>query len=263
MEVEHVAQGAVGEGGAEDRDGVLVGPVEDGGFVGDFGAEAGDDGARGPDEAVGVRGGGSFGVFLLREHGVEDGHDPVFEGAVVAVGHDEVADAVHAFFSQGGAVGAEGGQIGGGEAFDQVFFDAAGRGHYGGDVAVLDEVADSGAEARGDEVGGVAEKYRRFGAGVGVAETAHVVDNASGGGDGAGLEACVGHVGDEFGDGDVAVGVLVELDTGDLVSGGGDWGRGCEDGVGGEVWDLKVWLVVGRCWCHGGIEQWKKTRLLC
>ena len=29
VEVEHVAQGAVGEGGAEDRDGVLVGPVED------------------------------------------------------------------------------------------------------------------------------------------------------------------------------------------------------------------------------------------
>ena len=29
VEVEHVAQGAVGEGGAEDWDGVLVGPVED------------------------------------------------------------------------------------------------------------------------------------------------------------------------------------------------------------------------------------------
>ena len=54
MEVEHVAEGAVGEGGAEDGDGVAVGPVEDGRFVGDFGAEAGDDGAGGPDESVRV-----------------------------------------------------------------------------------------------------------------------------------------------------------------------------------------------------------------
>ena len=98
VEVEHVAQGAVGEGGAEDGDGVSVGPVEDGGLVGDFGAEAGDDGARGPDEAVRVRGGGFARAFLFGEHCVEDGHEPVFEGAVVAVGHDEVADSVHALF---------------------------------------------------------------------------------------------------------------------------------------------------------------------
>ena len=98
VEVEHVAQGAVGEGGAEDGDGVSVGPVEDRGLVGDFGAEAGDDGAGGPDEAVRVRRGGFPRVFLFGEHGVEDGHDPVFEGAVVAVGHDEVADSVHALF---------------------------------------------------------------------------------------------------------------------------------------------------------------------
>ena len=114
MEVEHVAQGTVREGGAEYRDGVFVGPVEDGGGVVDFGAEAGDDGAGGPDEAGRVIvGRGFFGVFLFGEQGVEDGHYPVFEGAVVAVGHDEVADSVHAFFSEGGAVGGEGGEIGG------------------------------------------------------------------------------------------------------------------------------------------------------
>ena len=152
VEVEHVAEGAVGEGGAEDGDAVAVRPVEDGGFVGDFGAEAGDDGARGPDEGSFFffpsssffrRGGGGSGglflrAFLLQEHGVEDRDHPVFEGAVVAVGHDEVADAVHAFFSQGGAVGAEGGEIGWREAFDEVFFDAAGGGYDGGDVGVLD-----------------------------------------------------------------------------------------------------------------------------
>lgn len=116
MEVEHVAEGAVGEGGAEYRYRVPVRPVQDGGFVVDFGAQARNDGAGGPDEAVFVVFGGGFlgGFLLLGEHGVEDRYDPVFEGAVVAVGDDEVADAVHAFFSQGGAVGGEGGEVGGG-----------------------------------------------------------------------------------------------------------------------------------------------------
>lgn len=67
MEVEHVAQRAVREGGAEDRDGVSVRPVEDRGLVVDFGPQARDDGARGPDEAVGVRRGGFAGGFLLGE----------------------------------------------------------------------------------------------------------------------------------------------------------------------------------------------------
>ena len=160
VEVEHVAEGAVGEGGAEDGDGVAVGPVEDGGFVGDFGAEAGDDGAGGPDEGfgaaavvvvvVGLGGGGGlllvFGEFLLGEHGVEDGDDPVFKGAVVAIGHDEVTDAVETPFAQAGAVGGKGGQVGGCEALDQVLLDAAGRRYNGGHVAVLHEVADSGPE---------------------------------------------------------------------------------------------------------------------
>ena len=107
-------------------------------------------------------------------------------------------------------------------------------------MAVLDEVTDRGAKARGDEVGGVAEEDGRFGVGFRVAELAHVVDDADGGGDGAGLEARVGHVGDEFGDGDIAVRILVEFDAGDLVGGGGDGVRGCEDGVGGDGGDLRV-----------------------
>ena len=69
-----------------------MGPVENGGFVGDFGAEAGDDGAGGPDEAVlwvvGERLVSFGGGFLLREHGVEDRDDPILKGTVVAVGHD-------------------------------------------------------------------------------------------------------------------------------------------------------------------------------
>ena len=58
---------------------------------------------------------------------------------------------------------------------------------------MLDEVAEGGAKARGDKVRGVAEEEGRLGAGVWVAEAAHVVDDADGGGDGAGLEAGVCH----------------------------------------------------------------------
>lgn len=147
MEVEHVAQRAVGEGGAEDRDGVSVGPVEDRGVVCNFGAQARDDGARGPDEAVGVRGCGFAGGFLLGEQGVEDRHEPVFKGAVVAVWHDEVADAVEALCAEGGPRCREGGEVGGREALDQVLFDAACCGDDGGDVPVLHEIAEGGAQA--------------------------------------------------------------------------------------------------------------------
>ena len=49
MEIEHVSQTTVCEGGAEYGDVVFVGPVADGGWVVDFFAEAVDYGARGPD----------------------------------------------------------------------------------------------------------------------------------------------------------------------------------------------------------------------
>lgn len=105
---------------------------------------------------------------MFGEEGVEDGDDPVFEEAVVGVWDDEVADAVHAFLAQVGAVGGEAAEVGGAETFDEVFFDAAGRGDDGGDVFVFDEVAEDGAEAGGDEVGGVAEEDGGFGVGFGV-----------------------------------------------------------------------------------------------
>ena len=70
MEVEHVAERAVGEGGAEDGDRVLVGPVEDGRLVVDFGAEAGDDRAGRPDESFFITLGLHFRGFLFSEHGV-------------------------------------------------------------------------------------------------------------------------------------------------------------------------------------------------
>ena len=70
------------------------------------------------------------------------------------------------------------------------------------------------------------------------------------------MEAGGAHAGDEFGDGDVAVGVVVEFDAGDLVGCGGDRGGGFEDGVGGEGWGLRGRLAVGGWWCHYGGWCW-------
>lgn len=64
-------------------------------------------------------------------------------------------------------------------------------------MGVLDEVAEGGAEAGGDEVGGVAEEDCCFGCGVcGGAPGSHVVYYAGCVGDGAGLEAGGCHLGD-------------------------------------------------------------------
>lgn len=65
---------------------------------------------------------------MFREHGVEDGNDPVFEEAVVVVGHDEIADSVEAFGTELRAGRGEGAHVGVAEAFYQVFFYSAGRG---------------------------------------------------------------------------------------------------------------------------------------
>ena len=98
-------------------------------------------------------------------------------------------------------------------------------------MAVLDEIAEGGAEARGDEIRGVAEEDGCFGAGFWVPEAAHVVNDADGVSDGAGLETHSCHVGDEFGNGDVTVRVVVEVDARDLLDVGGDGGGGLKDGV--------------------------------
>ena len=99
VEVEHVAETAVGEGGTEDGDVVLVGPVADRGRVVDLFAETMDDLAGCPVPRLA----GRLARFLLLEELVEDGNQPVFEGAVVAVGHVEIADAIDASVSQRGA----------------------------------------------------------------------------------------------------------------------------------------------------------------
>ena len=127
VEVEHVAQAAIGQGGAEDGDVVLPGPVVDRLLVVDLLAQTVDHLARRPVHGF-VR---LLALLLLGQHGVEDGQHPVLEGAVVVVGHDEVADAVEALCAQAGAGGGEVAQIGGPQALDEVLLDAAeiGRAH--------------------------------------------------------------------------------------------------------------------------------------
>ena len=93
------------------------------------------------------------------EHGVEDGDYPVFEGAVVAVGDYEVADSVHTFGSKTGSRRGEGSEVGVSEAFDEVFFHSAGRGDDGGDMVMLNEVAECFTKSGRDQIGRVAEEY--------------------------------------------------------------------------------------------------------
>lgn len=147
VEEEHVAETAVRQGGAEDGDVVAVGPVVDRGRVVDLLAEPADELARRPDERVGAGPAG----FLLVEQPVEDGHDPVFKGAVVVVWHVQVADPIDASLPQCGAGhAAERTQVRGRQTLDQVLLDAAGRRHDGRHATMLDEVANRLPQARGD-----------------------------------------------------------------------------------------------------------------
>lgn len=91
VEVHHVAERPVSERGAEHGDVVLVGPVVHRVLVVDLLAQAVDHRRRGPACAVGD---------LLVGHGVQDGVDPILEQAVVLVGHQQVAQAVHTFLTQ-------------------------------------------------------------------------------------------------------------------------------------------------------------------
>lgn len=97
VEIEHIAQAPISEGRAEDGDVVLVSPVVNRAWVVNLLAKTVDDLARGPGD--GVRG-VLAGLLLLQEL-VEDGHDPVLEGAVIAVGDIKIADAIEAASSQG------------------------------------------------------------------------------------------------------------------------------------------------------------------
>ena len=96
VEIEHVAQTPVGQCRREDGDVVFPRPVVYRALIVDFFPESVDDFAWSPVKwLVGFLAG-----FLLLQHFVKNRYNPVFEGAVVAIRHDEVTDAVHAFGAQ-------------------------------------------------------------------------------------------------------------------------------------------------------------------
>ena len=96
MEIEHVAQTPVGQRRTEDGDVVFPRPVVYRAFIVDFFPESVDDFAWSPVK----RHVGFLAGFLLLQHFVKNRYNPVFKGAVVAIRHDEVTDAVHAFGAQ-------------------------------------------------------------------------------------------------------------------------------------------------------------------
>ena len=97
-------------------------------------------------------------LLLLREHGVEDGREPVLELAVVVVRHDEVPDAVHATPAQVCAVHVEVCEVRFPEALDEVLLDAPGSGHDRVDVLVLDEVENDFTQPGRNKVRSVAQE---------------------------------------------------------------------------------------------------------
>lgn len=149
VEEEHVADGAVGERRAEDRDVVAGGPVQHGGLVVDALAEQLDERARRPHDGA---------ALLLLERVVQQRHDPILEFAVVLIGHEQVADAVQTALAQVGAVEAEGTDAGGTQTLDEILLDAARGGDDDVDAAVAYQEVERLAQAGGDHVGGVAEE---------------------------------------------------------------------------------------------------------
>ena len=82
-----------------------------------------------------------FACLLLLKHLVKDRYYPVFEGAIVAVRYNEIADAVHALFPKCCTSGCERAQVCWGETLDQVLLDATRRGDDGRYMLVLDKIA--------------------------------------------------------------------------------------------------------------------------
>ncbi len=97
-------------------------------------------------------------IALLFPHLVQYRHDPVFEFAVIVVGHDQVAYPIEASLSQTGTVCGKIAEVGWAEAFDKVFLDATRCGDQRIHMLVLHQIPDHVAQAGRDEIRGVAEE---------------------------------------------------------------------------------------------------------
>jgi hypothetical protein len=156
MEIQHIPQTPIRQGRTEDGNIVLIRPVVNRPHVVNlFPQSVNDLGRRPVNPLLLIQ---RLALLLLVEHLVQDRNHPVLKLAVVGVGNHEVADAVESLLAELGAGGVEGRQIGVAQALNEIFLDAARRRDDGGDVLVLDEPAEDGAEAAGDEVGGVTEE---------------------------------------------------------------------------------------------------------
>lgn len=164
MEVEHVAQRSVRQGRAEDRDVIARRPVQHRLLVRDLQSQPPRDLAGRPVQLVFLVARLPrllLGRFLLLQHAVEDGHQPILEGAVVAVGHQQVPNAVQSLGPETSPRGCERAQVGRGQALDQVLLHSSRRCDDGGHMAVLDEIAEGLSEPGGDQVGRVTQEDGR------------------------------------------------------------------------------------------------------
>ena len=148
VKVEHVTETPISESRAEHRNVVLPGPVVHGSLVIDLLSKPVDNFTRRPMKwflVLSTR-------LLFCEHFVQDGHHPIFEGAIIAVRDEQVADAVHTLLAERSAGSSEGSQIRWRKTLDEIFFDATRSSHDGRDVLVLNEPSQGLAKARGDQV---------------------------------------------------------------------------------------------------------------
>jgi hypothetical protein len=177
VEVEHVAERAVGQGGAEDGDVVLweegigkagsdkrsaskiqseekrthlVAPIVNRLLIVDLLSQPPDNVTRRPNHALLPD--LVLPSLLLLHHPVQDRQHPILKRAIVRVRHNEIPNPIHALAPQLPPLFLEPlrGEVGLPEALDKVFFDAAGGGDEAGDEGVFDEVEDDFAQAGGD-----------------------------------------------------------------------------------------------------------------
>ncbi|KAG5458967.1 MAG: hypothetical protein BJ554DRAFT_719, partial [Olpidium bornovanus] len=128
----------------------LVRPVINRLLVSNFLSQAPDDLRRRPQRLLRA--------VLLGEHAIQDGHDPVFEPAVVVVGDEQVAYAVQSLAPELRSWQLKVAKVGGAKALYDVLLNSAGAGDDAVDERVLHQEAYRLTQARGDEVGSIAQE---------------------------------------------------------------------------------------------------------
>lgn len=148
VEVQHVANGAIGDGRGEDRNVVEVGPVANRCGVVDFLPKAMDHLGGTPHNSI---------LLLLVMHAVQDWHQPVLKETIVVVRSQQVAYSVEAPGTQISPRQSKVSQVCGSEAFDDVLLNASSSSDHDLHHAVLHQEADGFTHTTTDHIGGVGE----------------------------------------------------------------------------------------------------------